>query len=410
MLSALEEGVKGGVWFSLMDKVCKKSNLKSSSAKVVANGGSAGVDHVSVEAFANHLDENLEALGRTLRDGTYRPSAIRRTVIPKPGSEEGRPLGIPTVRDRVVQGAVRQVLEPIFEKDFASGSYGFRPGRGCKDALREVNELLREGYTHLVDVDIKGYFDAINHDQLMDLLKRKVADGTLLALVEQFLKAEIFSSMGSWEPESGAPQGAVLSPLLSNVYLDPLDHLMESLGFRMVRYADDMVIVCRSRAEAEEALATLSRWCESAKLQLHPEKTRVVDTQIESFEFLGYCFGVYKGQRLIYPRKRSLEKLKDAIRAKTKRKRGDSLSQIVRDVSVTLRGWYGYFKHSKKGIFRDVDRWTRMRLRCILRRRLGHDYRSRKMDNFKWPKAYFAEAGLFSLEQAHRLESQSLKG
>ena len=410
MLAALESGVKGGVWFSLMDKVCGEGNLRSSAAKVVGNKGSAGVDHVTVEAFSADLEGNLERLGKALRDGAYRPSAIRRVVIPKPGSREGRPLGIPTVRDRVVQGAVRQVLEPIFEKGFADCSYGFRPGRGCKDALRRVDSLLKGGYTHVVDIDIKGYFDAIDHLRLMDLLAGKVADGTVLALVNQFLKAGIFSELGEWEPESGVPQGAVLSPLLSNVYLDPLDHLMVAKGFRMIRYADDMVVLCRSSAEAEEALSAVRRWCESAKLELHPEKTAVVDVRVGGFDFLGYHFRESKGRVVRWPRKRSLGKLRDAIRAKTKRKRSDTMSVIVRDVNATLVGWFGYFKHSLGPTFRSVDGWVRMRLRCILRRRLGHDCRDRKMDVFKWPNAFFADAGLFSLEQAWKSARQSPRG
>jgi RNA-directed DNA polymerase len=239
MLTALETGVKGGVWFSLIDKVWTERNLRCSFSKVAANDGAPGVDHVTVEAFELNLDMNMTNLSKALREGSYQPSAIRRTYIPKPGSNEQRPLGIPTVRDRVVQGAVRHVMEPIFEKEFATHSYGFRPGRGCKDALRRVDQLLKNGCVCVVDVDLKSYFDTIPHDRLMGRLRERIADERLLTLIETFLKAGIMDGLKEWEPETGAPQGAVLSPLLSNIYLNPLDHQMAVRGWEMVRYADD---------------------------------------------------------------------------------------------------------------------------------------------------------------------------
>ena len=221
MLTALEEGVKGGKWFRLIDKVYAEGNLLAGYSKVAANQGAPGVDHVTVEAFGNDLEANLGKLMQSLRDGSYQPQAIRRTYIPKPGSSEQRPLGIPTVRDRVVQAAVRYVVEPIFEKEFAAYSYGFRPGRGCKDALRRVDALLKAGYVYVVDADLKSYFDTIPHGRLMSRLRERIADGRVLQLIESFLKAGIMDGLKEWEPEAGAPQGAVLSPLLSNVYLNP---------------------------------------------------------------------------------------------------------------------------------------------------------------------------------------------
>ena len=239
MLTALIEGVKGGVWYSLIDKVHPERNLRAAYFRVAENKGAAGVDHVTVTMFERRLDENMEALSVALRTGTYRPQAIRRHYIPKPGSQERRPLGIPTVRDRVVQTALRQVLEPIFERDFATHSYGFRPGKGCKDALRRVDELLKAGYTHVVDADLKSYFDTIPHDRLLALMAKKVSDGKVLSLIDAFLHQGVLDGLEEWTPEQGTPQGAVISPLLSNIYLDPLDHLMAGSGFEMVRYADD---------------------------------------------------------------------------------------------------------------------------------------------------------------------------
>jgi RNA-directed DNA polymerase len=200
--------------------------------------------------LTRHLEENLERLAQSLREGSYRPQAIRREWIPKPGSEEKRPLGIPTVRDRVVQAALLNVLEPIFERDFAEQSYGFRPKRGCKDALRRVMELLRCGHGWVVDADLKSYFDTIPHDLLVKRVEEKVSDGAVITLVEGYLKQEVMEAMKQWTPEGGTPQGAVVSPLLSNIYLDPLDHEMAGRGIEMVRYADD----CAPRRRGKEAV------------------------------------------------------------------------------------------------------------------------------------------------------------
>src|SRR5208283_1719184 len=239
----------------------------------------AGVDHVSIEQYAAKLDANLARLSDALRTGTYRPQAIRRHYIPKPGSQELRPLGIPTIQDRVVQTALRMVLEPIFEHDFAAQSYGFRPGIGCKDALRRVDGLLKAGYIHVVDADLKSYFDTIPKDRLLALVGQKVSDGRILGLVEAFLEQGVLDGLKEWTPERGTPQGAVCSPLLSNIYLDPLDHLMAARGFAMVRYADDFVVLCRNPEEAAAALAVVQEWTAAAGLVLHPTKTRLVNAQ-----------------------------------------------------------------------------------------------------------------------------------
>jgi RNA-directed DNA polymerase len=403
MLTALEQGVKGGKWFSLIDKVTPESTLDAAFRQVAANRGAAGVDHVTVATYEGRLDENLKRLSERLREGTYQPQPIRRHYIPKPGSQEQRPLGIPTVQDRVVQTALRMVLEPIFERDFAEHSYGFRPGRGCKDALRRVDELLKAGYTFIIDADLKSYFDTIPHDRLLALIRPKVSDGRVLSLIEAFLKQGVLDGLDEWTPTQGSPQGAVVSPLLSNIYLDPLDHLMAREGYAMVRYADDFMILCRSAEEAAAALATVQRWTAEAGLTLHPTKTRIVHAPEEGFDFLGYRFE--GGQRR--PRAKSLEKLKDTIRTKTRRTSGDSLKAIITDVNRTLRGWFEYFKHSHRWTFEPLDRWIRRRLRGILRRRLGLRGISRGADSFRWPNAFFTEQGLHNLNAAHASARQS---
>jgi RNA-directed DNA polymerase len=403
MLTALEEGVKGGCWFSLMDKVDAPRNLTAAYLQVASNQGAAGVDHVTVKDFGDRLTDELPKLSQQLQEDTYRPQAVRRVHIPKPGSNETRPLGIPTVRDRVVQAAVVNVIEPIFEQEFAEHSYGFRPGRGCKDALRRVDQLLKAGYVHVVDADLKSYFDTIPHDRLMTRLKERIADGRVLSLIESFLKAGILDGLTEWTPEAGAPQGAVLSPLLSNVYLNPLDHFVAQAGFRMVRYADDFVILCRTPAEAQRALELVRQWTAENGLTLHPTKTKIVDERTDGFEFLGYR--LVKHRR--FPRRKSLDKFKGAIRAKTKRTSGDSLTFIVARVNQTLRGWFVYFQHSHGTTFRSLDGWVRMRLRSILRKRSGRQGRALGLDHHRWPNAYFAKHGLYSLETAHELAVQS---
>jgi RNA-directed DNA polymerase len=404
MLAALEYGVQGGVWFSLMDKVYAGGNLWSAWAKSARNGGSPGVDGITIDRYEKDVEANLERLARGLKDGTYHPKPIRRTYIPKSDGKM-RPLGIPTVSDRIVQGAVRHVIEPIFEKEFAPHSYGFRPGRGCKDALRRVDELLRSGYRYVVDADLKSYFDTIPHEALMRRIGERVADGRVLDLIRQFLQARIMDGLKEYNPISGAPQGAVLSPLLSNIYLNPLDHLMAGGGWEMVRYADDFVVLCRTREEAQAALDAVSAWTAQAGLTLHPDKTRIADAQSETFEFLGYRF--QQGRK--YPRDKSLLKLRDTLRKRTARTRGVSLQVIIGSINPTLRGWFEYFKHARRSALGQVDGWVRMRLRSILRKRSGRRGRGRGADHQRWPNAFFAKQGLFSLETAHAAACQSMK-
>lgn len=406
MLDALDRGVKGGRWFALWDKVFAPATLAASWARVRANRGSAGVDGVTVGRFERDAEANLDRISAALREGRFVPQKVRRVWIPKAGSKELRPLGIPTVRDRVVQGALRAVMEPIFERDFSERSYGFRPGRSCKDALRRVDELLDAGRTWVVDADIKGYFDSIPHDRLMELVAEKISDGAVLELVGKYLEAQVLDGMESWTPEAGSPQGAIISPLLSNIYLDPLDHAMAAAGMEMVRYADDFVVLCGSEEEASRALEQVREWMRGAGLTLHPEKTRIVDaSQRGGFDFLGYHFE----RGLKWPRKKSEDKFKEAIRAKTSRTSGESMQCIIAAVNRTTRGWFEYFKHSVANVLSRLDKWVRMRLRSILRKRNGGKGHGYGHSHNKWPNAYFHEIGLFSMAEARKLAVQSAR-
>jgi RNA-directed DNA polymerase len=378
---------------------------------VQSNAGACGVDGTTVRHFARDSQKRLLAVREQLRGGSYQPRPVRRVHIPKAGSSETRPLGIPTVTDRVVQTALKMAIEPIFESKFAPSSYGFRPGRGCKDALREVERLLREGGHHVVDVDIRGYFDNIPHDRLMALVERHVADGRVLGLVRGFLDVGVLEEGVVTGPGTGTPQGGIISPLLANIYLDPLDWLLAGLGLSSVRYADDIVVLARDAQAAKSALETVRGWMVEAGLELHPEKTRVVDmTEAGAhFDFLGYRFKRGKAGKLLkLVRPKSKQSLRSKLKKPTKRCNRECLPAIIAGINPVLEGWYGYFKHAKPSELSSMDGWVRMRLRSILRKRQKKKGRGRGSDHQKWPNRYFENLGLFSLERA-REESLSLQ-
>lgn len=408
MLAALENGVKGGKWFSLIDKVAADRTLQAAWKRVARKRGAAGVDAISVDRFAGGAERYLKEVAQALCRDSFAVSPVRRTYIPKTGGKQ-RPLGIPTVKDRVVQTALKLVLEPIYEQEFEATSYGFRPGRSAKDALRRVDGLLKAGYTWVVDADLQSYFDTIDHDLLMREVERKVSDSRVLTLIRRYLKQDILEGLEQWTPTRGTPQGAVLSPLLANIYLHPLDVQMRQSGYEMVRYADDFVVLCRSEAEAQAALSAIRAHCEPYRLILHPEKTRLGNCLVkgQGFEFLGYRFEA--GRRWV--RDKSRNALRDRIRAKTKRTCGRSVDQIIGDLNPVLRGWFAYFKHADPWEFRTLDSFIRRRLRAVRRKqqnRPGHG--STWLDHQRWPNRYFAERGLFTLLQAYNLASQSRCG
>ena len=405
MLAALGNGVRGGKWFSLIDKVYRPATLRAAWRRVAANAGAAGVDRQSVAQFAARAEVYLGELEAALKADRYQPLAVRRVEIPK-GPGQTRPLGIPAVKDRIVQTAVKLVLEPIFEREFLDTSYGFRPGRGCKDALREVDRLLQDGYTHVVDADLQSYFDTIPHAPLLARVAERVSDGRLLALIGAFLRQDIVKGVQRWTPTGGTPQGAVISPLLANIYLHPLDCWLRERGYRMVRYADDFVVLCQSAAQAQAGLALVQGWVQEQGLRLHPDKTHVGDCREvgHGFDFLGYRFEA--GQRRV--RRKSMAALRERIRAKTGRSRGDSLQCIIADLNPLLKGWFGYFQHAHAMTFKIMDGFLRRRLRALLRKQQHRPGRGcTRADHCRWSNAFFAAQGLFTMTDAHALASQS---
>ena len=464
MLMALERGVKGAersetdsrrlprrggaaatsnVWFSLIDKVYSDWTLEKAWEKVKSNAGTCGVDGITTGHFSKDSQNRLLAVKEHIKEGPWQPKPVKRVMIPKPGSAEMRPLGIPTVSDRVVQTALKMVIEPIFEHEFAPQSYGFRPGRGCKNALRRVDELLQSGLGHVVDVDIKGYFDSIPHDKLLKLVRERIADGRVLKMIEAFLVQGVMAQSETMdgyemkeieEMETGTPQGGVISPLLANIYLNPLDWQMSREGHQMVRYADDMVILCPDAESAARVLQSLREWMAQAGLTLHPEKTKIDSASLHPFgaacrlsvslrsavdmgppkahfDFLGYRFwrSQSDGRVKRFIRPKSVRKLKEAIKPLTKRNNGHSLETIAERLKPMLRGFFGYFKHASVSALCELDGWVRGRLRSILRKRAKLRGRGRGRDHQRWPNHYFVALGLFSLENARRAATTSLR-
>src|SRR5665213_3154940 len=401
MLAALVKGVQGGKWYSLSDKAYSVRTLEAAFRKVKSNDGAAGVDRVTITRFEQNLEKELTRLSKALMDGTYRPQAIKRVMIPKPGSHEKRPLGIPTVRDRVVQTALRAALEPIFEQEFLDGSYGFRPGRSCHQALGRVWRGLETGKVHVVDADLRKFFDTIPHELIVLGLKAKVSDGKLLALVNAFLKQGVmeFGEDEVWESDlsEGTPQGSVISPLLANIALHGMDLMGQEQGHELVRYADDFVILCSTKEEAETALEDVKSWVTKAGLKLHPDKTRIVDYGSgERFEFLGYEF---KGGK-VDPRSKSVDNLRNKIRDLTPRS-GGKLSEIIAKLNSVLQGWYRYFRYGYGWKFERMDSFVRRRLRSILAHRKRMAQFNLHKQHQTWPNAYFQRQGLFSMVQIH---------
>ena len=405
LTTLLESKVRGGKWHSLYDKVWNPRNLLVSAEKVVDKHGAGGVDHQTVEKFSERFQEEIDKLQQELKDESYRPLASRRVGIQKTGSKEIRPLGIPAVRDRVVQTALVNVIAPIFEHTFHDRSFGFRRGRGPRNALQCIEQLLNAGNVFVVDVDLKSYFDTIPKDKLFEIVKTKISDGALLRLIRKYLDQSVTSELATWTPETGVPQGAVLSPLLANAYLNPLDHLMAESGFEMVRYADDMVVLCKTLEEAQQAMQLLQDWTTKAGLTLHPTKTRIVDFRVKSFGFLGYSF---RG-RFRFPRDKNNKRIKDKIRELTKRTDGNSLESIVNRLNPMLQGWFNYFRYCFWNIFDDYDGYIRNRLRSIQVKR--HRRNPKRLTRTqRWPNAFFFELGLFSLREAHVRFVQSSRG
>jgi RNA-directed DNA polymerase len=366
-------------YHSLIDKVYTRPNLYVAWEKVRANKGCGGIDRVTIEEFERNGAINIEEIHRLLYEDKYEPLPVKRVWIPKANGKE-RPLGIPVIRDRVVQQAIGNKLQPIFEKKFFDCSYGFRPGRSAHDAIKKVEEYLEK------------FFDTVNQEILMELVNEEIADGRVLRLIEKFLRSGIMEEAKVEYQVTGTPQGSVISPLLANIYLHEFDKKMTEEGYKMVRYADDMVVMCRTNREAGKVFKRIKQIHEDElKLKLNPEKTRLTHVS-KGFEFLGHLFVRNRYGNWKMPRKRAIESFKDKIRWLTRRQQPKSMSQIIENINPVIRGWGNYFKNSNcKTIFWELDCWTRNRVRAFKVKGWG------KRAHLKIPNKKLMRLGLSSL-------------
>lgn len=377
---------------SLIDKVYKRLNLYIAFEKVKANGGAGGIDKVSLEEFERNRDFNLEEIHRLLYEDKYQPQPVRRVFIPKPNGDK-RPLGIPTIRDRVVQQALLNRLGKIFEAKFMDCSYGFRPDRNAHAAIQRVEEYFKEGYQWVVEIDIKSFFDTVEHEKLIDLVAEEIADGRVLRLIRSFLTSGVMEEMEARYQTTGTPQGGVISPLLANIYLHPYDEKMTAEGYKVVRYADDVVILCRKRHEAEKALERTRQILQKyLGLTLNEGKTRIIHKS-QPFEFLGYLFGRgYSDYKM--PRKQAIDSFKDKVRWITRRQQPKKLEHIINELNPVIIGWRNYFIHGNcKRIFWELDCWIENRLRAFKVKSWG------LRAHLKLPHEVFEKLGLATLNE-----------
>ena len=387
-------------WYSLYDKVIAPANLKAAWDRInrrvtgKKRQQGAGVDGITVAKFADRAEADLRKLEEQLNTDRYRPSPVRRHYIPKPGSKTLRPLGLPTVRDRIVQEACRSMIEPIFEAEFLDNSHGFRPGRSVDTACVQVEQNLSAGRVWVVDVDIEKCYDSIPHEPLIDRVARRIADGKVLDLIRSFLKSGVMEQMNVRHETTGTPQGGIISPVLANIYLHELDMALEARGVAWVRYADDIVMFCQSREDAERTLDYCCQVLEGLGLRLSPEKTQIIHLD-EGFDYLGWHY-----QRAYrWPRQKSMDTLRHRLRTLTRRNRPGSLQTICAELAVVQRGWFIFFREGNgQANFHVLDQWLRRRLRSLLRQRTKRRGISPQgADHHRWPNSYFAQRGLFSL-------------
>jgi len=375
--------------YSLSGELLDMRNLRKAWTKVKANRGSGGVDGESLASFEANLEQNLTETLRLLKEKHYQPQPVRRVYIPKSDGRR-RPLGIPTIRDRVVQQAIKDLLEPIFEEIFLPNSHGYRAGKNAHQAVVKAEAYLNKGYRWVLDADILGFFDHVDHQILMDLVREKVADGRILDLLEAFLKSGVMEDGEFAETMEGTPQGGVISPLMANIYLNHFDRRMGEDGFLLLRYADDFLVFCKEEWEAKKALELAKQILgKELKLTLHPDKTRIMNARVHGVEFVGFKFN----GRWRRPRDKAIKRFKDEIRYRTRRQQPRNLQMVIQNINPVIRGWGNYFgKGAGFKRFIHLDSWIRMRLRCFKAKK-----RSQPVIKYTLPGSVLTAMGLVSL-------------
>ncbi|MGP3777809.1 group II intron reverse transcriptase/maturase [Halanaerobium saccharolyticum] len=376
-------------YYTLKDKVTKIKNMKVAAKHVLDNVGSAGVDRIDTVEFRENYSVHMRELYREFLEDRYQPKPALRVFIPKSDGRQ-RPLGIPTVKDRIAQAAVRGILEPIYEKEFCDCSLGFRKGKSQIDAINKIEEYKEQGYKWVLDADIKGFFDNIDHELLIEFIRQKVTDSWVIEIIKSWLTMGVMKD-GEYIPTGkGTPQGGVISPLLANIFLHEFDKVMVERGYKLVRFADDFVVMTKSKRKAKRAYEVVKEIItEKLKLELHPEKT-VITNFGEGFVFLGFEFIAWRYKR---PRKKSLEKFKDNVRKVTKRNQPWKVESIIKRLNAKIYGWANYFGHGNvKKLFRRLDKWIRMRLRSYMEKK-----KAVMNQNKRIPNSFFRKKGLVSL-------------
>ncbi len=374
-------------YHSLIDKVWNWRNLNEAWAKVKQNRGAGGIDEVSIEEFDLNLEQNLNAIQRMLKQDRYKPKPVKRVYIPKPDGKQ-RPLGIPAIRDRVVQQALKNVIEPIFEAEFSDSSFGYRPGKSAKQAIEQIEKVRDDEHKWVVDADIKAFFDMVNHEKLIDAVAERTSEGRVWRLIRSFLEADIMEQgQGLVKNVIGTPQGGVISPLLANIYLHYFDERMAELGYEVVRYADDLLVLCESEEEAKEALLHVKEILGELELTLHPDKTKIKNFS-EGVDFLG--FTVYVCHKV--PRREAVKKYKDAVRRATRRNLPINLEMVIQRLNPIVIGWGNYFKIANVNwLYEGLDSWTRMRMRAFREKKKSY------LSNCRITNEFLRNLGLKSL-------------
>ena len=376
-------------YYTLKSRIVEVRNMKMAAKEVLDKKGSAGVDRIDAEEFYNNYSVSMRELYREMETDNYQPKPALRVFIPKSDGSQ-RPLAIPTIKDRIAQAVLKRRLEPIFDKVFCDCSFGFRKGRSQIDAINRVEEYREQGYKWVLDADIKGFFDNIDHKLLIKFIKQRVTDGWVIKMIKSWLTMGVMKD-GEYIPtEKGTPQGGVISPLLANIFLHEFDKEMTERGYKLVRYADDFVVMTKSKRKAKRAYEVVKNIIENElKLELHPEKTAITNFG-EGFVFLGFEFIAWRYKR---PKEKSLKKFKDKVREVSKRNQPWKVESIIKRLNAKIRGWGNYFGHGNvKSLFKKLDQWIRMRLRSYMEKK-----KAIKHQNKRIPNSFFRKKGLISL-------------